>query len=251
MKNGDIYRGTIIELVRGDHIVLLLPSGESRRFDTADVVSAGAVRYDRPPEEAQRAPGAHAHDGFYLRLQLGVGYTHLGASERGTDLSIAGTSYSFGVAAGGAVNSHLIIYGTLISGLDRRPTGSIHGPSLNSVGDGMIAGQVSVGGFGDTSLQAVGAGVASYLESNVFFAGSLLGSRLHVDDISGNTIAKSNWGLTFEALVGKEWWVSENWGLGATGQLLLGAMNDGVYGGGSGPTWTLAKLSVLFSASFN
>jgi len=43
MKNGDLYRGTIIELVRNDHVVVLLPSGESRQFPMSEVSYAGAA----------------------------------------------------------------------------------------------------------------------------------------------------------------------------------------------------------------
>src|SRR5450432_2185821 len=88
----------------------------------ADHQSVGVMRRQRP-HLIGGAPRAET--------SVGVGYPRMGASERGTDLSIAGNSGSLGIALGGAVNSHLIIYGTLIDCLDRRPTGTIHGPSLN------------------------------------------------------------------------------------------------------------------------
>jgi len=64
-------------------------------------------------------------------------------------------------------------------------------------------------------------------------------------------VARSAWGFTFEGLFGKEWWVSDNWGLGVCGQVLLGAMKDRPESHESVPTWRLTVFSVLFSASYN
>jgi hypothetical protein len=246
-KKGDVYRGTIIERVRGDHVVLLLPSGESRRFDTSDIVSAGPARYYRPSEEFERDPGAHVHDGFYLRLQFGVGYTSMSASEMGTDLSVAGNNLALDVALGGAINTHLIVYGTLVESLTLSVSSKIQGSSTNL--NGQLA-QAVFGGVDGAAVQGVGGGAAYYLDSNVFFAGSLLGSRVAVSNRLGDAWS-SSWGLTFEGQGGKEWWVSDNWALGVAGQVLLGAMKDGAYGNESVPTWRLLAFAVLFSASYN
>ena len=212
------------------------------------------VRGPNPDPEAPgsvRAPGAETHDGFYLRLQLGLGYTRMSTHTMMSDVSLAGFSDSLGIALGGALNSHLIIYGTLIESTARSPKGKIDGPLSSAVSDGMLVGTVSVGGFGVAGVAGVGAGVAYYLDSNVFFAGSLLASRLVADDTNGNTVAKSDWGFTFEGQVGKEWWVSDNWGVGVAGQLLLGAMQDHPYSNENVPTWQLTALSVLFTATYN
>jgi hypothetical protein len=166
----------------------------------------------------------------------------------GDDLSIAGRSGSFGIALGGAVSSHLIIYGRILDSVAPGATGKIQGPSDNL--NGMIA-LVVFGGAGGITAVGVGGGMAYYLDSNLFFAGSLLGSRLLVDDRFGNSAAKSDVGFTFEGQVGKEWWVSENWGLGVAGQVLLGLMSDSAIGDASTPTWRLAAFSLLLSATFN
>ena len=198
-----------------------------------------------------RAPGAETHDGLYLRLQLGVGYTHISSSTKGTDSSVAGASGSFDFALGAALNSHLIIYGTLIESMVRNPTYKLNGPSLSDSSNGMLTGALSLGGFGSAGVVGLGGGVATYLPSNLFFAGSLLASRLFVDDSNGNAPINSDWGFTFDGQVGKEWWVSDNWGLGVAGQLLLGAMKDRPLANESVPTLYLAAFSVLFSASYN
>jgi hypothetical protein len=203
------------------------------------------------PAAPARAPGAETHDGLYLRLQIGVGYTSMSASTQGTDVSIAGRGGSLGVALGGALNRHVILYGTLLDSWAQSPTYKLTGPSMSDTSNGRLVGAVSVGGFGRAGVIGVGGGAAYYLDSNLFFAGSLLGSRLFVDEPNGSAAVQSDWGLTFEGLFGKEWWASDNWGLGVTGQVLLGAMKDRPPANGTLPTWALATFSVLFSASYN
>jgi hypothetical protein len=207
--------------------------------------------YDPAPNSPVRAPGAETHDGLYLRLQLGVGYTRMASSTKGTDSSIAGGSGGFDFALGAALNSHLIVYGTLIDSVIRNPTYKANGPDLSNNPSGMLTGAVSLGGYGNAGVVGLGGGAATYLRSNLFLAGSLLASRLFVEDFNGNTVVKSDWGFTFEGQIGKEWWVSDNWGLGVAGQLLLGAMQDRPLATESVPTWYLTAFSVLFSASYN
>ena len=56
-KDGSMYRGTILEIVAGDHVDLRLSSGEVKRFASADVVYAGAAVDGAPPAPAaQRGP---------------------------------------------------------------------------------------------------------------------------------------------------------------------------------------------------
>ena len=64
-------------------------------------------------------------------------------------------------------------------------------------------------------MVGTGGGVATYLPSNLFVAGSLLASRLFVDDLNGNKAGNTDWRFTFDGQFGKEWWVSDNWGSGS------------------------------------
>jgi hypothetical protein len=48
LKDGSFFRGTIMALVAGDHVELLLPSGETRRFSMADVETAGPASSTSP-----------------------------------------------------------------------------------------------------------------------------------------------------------------------------------------------------------
>jgi len=196
-------------------------------------------RYYPAPQVQVREPGAQTHDGVYLRLQLGLGYTNLSTSVDGNDLTIAGGGAGFGIALGGAINSHLIIYATLVDCEASDPELKVNGQSQGTA-NGRSAGVVGIGG-----------GLAYYLDSNVFLAGSLLASRLVVNNDNGDTLGRSDWGFTVEGLVGKEWWVSDNWGLGVSGQLLLGSMKDRAATATGDVSWQVTAFSVLFSATYN
>jgi hypothetical protein len=48
-------------------------------------------------------------------------------------------------------------------------------------------------------------------------------------------------------MVGKEWWVSDDWGLGVAAQLLLGSAKDPY----SDAHWTSRGVAVMFSSTYN
>jgi hypothetical protein len=90
LRNGSLYRGTIVELVPNDHVRIDLPGGEERRFDMRDVAYAGAA----PSERAPTADGTSDP-----RVSV-----HFTASEPGLDLLRAtGLSESNAVGYGPSV----------------------------------------------------------------------------------------------------------------------------------------------------
>jgi hypothetical protein len=106
------------------------------------------------------------------------------------------------------------------------------------------------------TLAGIGGGLAYYLDpANVYFAGSLLATSLQISDTTNGqnrTVGETDSGFGVELLVGKEWWVSDNWGIGAAAQFIYGAMQDkDTFNTSSPPTWSAAELALLFSASFN
>lgn len=211
-----------------------------------------APNYYPPPQPPPPSAGARTHDGFYLRLQLGVSYLRMSAALNGTGETVSGGGSTFHFALGAAVNPHMIVYGTLIEARGRNPGTTFSGqPAGTSAPQGRTFGSLTVGGFGDVGVLGVGGGMAYYLDTNIFFAGSLLASRMFVDDRGGKSVANTAWGFTFEGQVGKEWWVSDNWGLGLSAQLLLGAMKDEPFTNETVATWKLATLGLMFSATYN
>jgi hypothetical protein len=212
---------------------------------------AGRARADLAPSDAPAvpqpqpslaSPGFETHDGLYARVHLGGGYLRSSTKVAGVEAAYSGGAVSFGLAAGAAVTSNLIVYGTITIAGASDPTVTAPGVSLSLDGAQLVSG-------------GLGVGVAYYFEHpNVYLAGALLMNEIELQDSSGKVHGQSEWGPGFEGLVGKEWWVSSNWGLGVAGQILLASMKD--EGGGKGigdgaVTWDLTGFSLLFSATYN
>jgi hypothetical protein len=164
----------------------------------------------------------------------------MSAGSGGTRVKASGFGSLFITTLGGTIAPNLILYGSLIF-YEGNADVSINGASAGSVDNG-----AGVVGFGP--------GIAYYLEpANVFFAGTIRVSGLGISSSRGNTGWSSRAGATLEGQIGKEWWVSDNWGLGVSAQMLGGAMKgqESLAAGGEIPTWTVVMLSLLFSATYN
>jgi hypothetical protein len=186
-------------------------------------------------------PGFQTHDGTYLRMQIGAGWTGLSTSSQGSSVDFKGGGASFAFALGLSVTPHLVVY---LEGLEA----SSSNPDI-TVG-GMASGSVD----GDGNVLGVGPGLAYYFgTTNIFLAGTLLAAKAELTDHNSNAITSSKWGVGWEGLVGKEWWVSDNWGLGVSGQLIVASMKgkDPVAFDATIPSWTALSLAVLFSATYN
>jgi hypothetical protein len=77
-------------------------------------------------------------------------------------------------------------------------------------------------------------------------SGTLLMTRL-TTTLSGTNYS-TNAGFGAKLSIGKEWWVSEHWGMGVAGQFSIGSNIDQ---GSSPPTWTTITPAIAFSSSFN
>src|SRR5665811_847103 len=65
------------------------------------------------------------------------------------------------------------------------------------------------------AMQGIGPGIAYYFGPiNLYLSGTLALSRFWTYDGNGSRLDTSKIGLSFELQVGKEWWVSRDWGLG-------------------------------------
>jgi hypothetical protein len=185
-----------------------------------------------------RLPPPNVHDGFYLRLHLGFGRTSVeGKNGVGARNTLVGMGTSFGVALGGTVAPNLAVFGTLTFNFTDGPT----------VSDGQGNSARASGSLG---LYAIGAGVVYYVQPlNLYVSGALTGVQLQFLDERGRTVYESKFGAGFQGIVGKEWWVSSEWGLGiALETFLAGYMKDD-----ADPTvrWSGHAFTLLFSATCN
>lgn len=198
-------------------------------------LAAGALLAASPAlAQVDVEDAVHRHQGLFLRFDLGGGYLRSSAMPNGTDASLSGAAVSFGVSLGASVMENLSVFGRASISSAPAPTASLAGASA---------------GTSSSSLDflSIGPGVNYYfMPSNFYLSGAILMTGL-VTTLEGNSgSTKVGFGATFS--VGKEWWVSDRWGLGIAGQFSFGSNKD--KGSGSPPTWTTITPALAFSASF-
>jgi hypothetical protein len=177
------------------------------------------------------ADGSEQHDGFYLRMHLGGSY--FSGSTDAYNATIKGGGGTFGIAVGGAVADNWIVYGEAFDDI-------AVDPKLES-----DSGEVDLNGnFG---IAGYGAGVAHYfMPLNLYLAGALDAAAIVVEAPNGDR-ARTKFGLGVNLMIGKEWWVSDNWGLGIAGQLVFaGGMKDE-----ADASFRATAFGIVFSATYN
>jgi hypothetical protein len=191
-----------------------------------------------PPPAAVAAPLRslpYTHDGFFFRMAVGGGVTsathHDGA---GHNVGVLGGDADITVAAGWSVIQNLELFGALfVSGMDGP---QVTGASMSTAG--------LSGGFG-----GFGAGAAYYFEPrNIYLSAAVGGMELTLEDQNNQTVYGTNFGLGFQAMAGKEWWVQPEWGVGVALDVKTAYLND--KGSGSLP-WSVASIGLVLSLTCN
>jgi hypothetical protein len=192
------------------------------------------------------AEGVEAHDGFFLRLTLGFGAgdTTLEAPEDttlgvfgGTELSFSGFSGFFSVDVGASLVENLILHGRISDFLTPGPTVSIDGDEIGDADSDASTGWILV------------APALTYyiMPANIYLTVAPGATRVVVDTGSGTT-GRSQWGFGLNADAGIEWWVGDQWGLGAALRFCWGRVQDEDDGVEIPITGT--GFGVLFSATY-
>jgi hypothetical protein len=198
-----------------------------------------------PPPGSYPAPGYgawygnHQHDGFYLRFVAGIGYFSASESYGGADYTFSGLGETAGLAIGGAVAPNLILYGELLGT-------SVTNASVSYGGSTQPYSGMDLTQFG------FGPGLAYYIEPvNLYLSGTLTFTQVSFSNTySGYPAGDSNLGVGLSFMVGKEWWVTRDWGFGIAGQLHVATMRDTPTPGVDTRLRT-AGFSLLFSATYN
>jgi hypothetical protein len=189
--------------------------------------SAAAARDD------ENRTGFHKHDGFYLRLQLGGGYNQ--ASAVGEDLAIKGAAAALNIELGYAIVENFILYGRL------------GGTSVTS--PDIELGDVTVEGTDDdvsSDFTGVGLGATYYfMPINVYVSGAITASELTITE-DGEDLARTDSGPALHLGVGKEWWVSRNWGIGVGAEVVFGRIRSE-----GNDDWDVTSGIVFLSGTFN
>lgn len=182
------------------------------------------------------AGGPRDHEkGFLLRMVLGGGGAGSKIESGGESLDFSGTGFVFDVAVGGTISPNLAIHGSFFGW-------SISDPDLEAKTDS-ASGTVSTSG--NLTMSAFGAGVTYYfMPVNLYLSGNLGFGTLSGDgDIDGET----DMGLALNVMVGKEWWLSNRWGLGVAGSFGYHSLPDKDVD----EKWSGTNFALLLSATFN
>ncbi|MCE7891973.1 MAG: hypothetical protein DYH12_20100, partial [Sorangiineae bacterium PRO1] len=216
----------------------------------------GAYGYGGPPPAGQAPPpaapppdpGVHTHDGFYLRMGLGVGSLS-GTVEQdagiGTvDIDASGIGPAVELALGGTVAPGIVI------------GGGIYGTSIAKV-KYEYQNQSSDGGQGVASM--IGPFIDYYFDPNGgFHAQAAIGitaiTSQKSDDLASDPYPSEDSSGTGSGLmlgVGYEAWVGEQWGIGGLARLQY--FSGEVEGDDSGDKADVSGtvIAVLFTATLH
>ena len=188
----------------------------------------------------------YTHDGFFMNIALGLG-------GQGFDLKGSGMVKGYkmnvkGDADGGSFEIDWKFGGRIL------PFTILHATFLE------------VGGLGDLRLKAeyrgqsatikngevmclYGVGATYYIYPYNFFVSGSLGSVKFgfSDEDDGVVKSASEFGFGFQLAAGKEWWISENWGLGASVAITYGSVDED----DEDLEMSALAISFMISATFN
>jgi hypothetical protein len=178
--------------------------------------------------------GARDHeDSFFLRLSTGAGYAKT-SFEYGTlpEIEISGVTGDVNIAIGGMLTPNLALHGTLFGW-------SASDPDLTF---GSLSGEVQ----GDVTTSAVGGGLTYYIMPiNIYISGSVGIAVMNVE--TSLTGGETDNGVAVDFTLGKEWWVSDSWGLGIAGAFGYHSIPEK----NIDEKWTGMSFGIRFTASYN
>jgi len=191
--------------------------------------------------------GVHQHDGFFLRLVPGFGYSQISLSlpdDMLTEQFKGKDAFSFSggftlancIQIGGAVSDNLIIFGESGGVTITNASVKVFDEEVDDPGDVSIL-------FG-----GIGPGITYYfMPDNIYISVTILAHIANVD-VESIKIADSNIGFGFNFMAGKEWWVGEQWGLGVSLYFRYGSQSDKDL---EDMTISGYSFGALFSVTFN
>lgn len=180
--------------------------------------------------------GPFQHKGFYLRLTTGIGYSTSSETVSGTEIEFSGLSGVTTIGIGWAVIEDLIVNLDIFGAVPQEPTVKIGGKEIGE-------------SKAEITIMGVGPGVTYYvMPINVYIGAAVGGAKVQVK--TSGVEAETDWGWGVNLVAGKEWWVSDNWGLGVAAQVLHTSVPDK---GSDGKTADLSTTAggVLFTATYN
>lgn len=177
----------------------------------------------RPPSDAgaEQAPGRQLfygnerrHTGFMFRFELGLGYAAMRLAGPGAKLVLSGLDGMVSFDIGGSIADNLVLHLRLSAISITSPTLTIGGRSVSTEGRGDVV----------ASSVLIGPALTYYIMPiNVYITGALGLARVVLEVDGDEATTKFGWGLNVD--VGKEWWASDDWGLGVGAQFWYSAVH--------------------------
>jgi len=186
--------------------------------------------------------GVEEHDGFFLRFALGIGGASWSEADTveaglGGDLEVSGVGSGLEIAIGATVTDNLAIHATLFGMGVSDPDVTVGGTALGKAENTTLTGR------------AIGVGLTYYLMPiNVYLSGSIgVGSARFTFNSGKSDEIKIDTqdGYALDLIVGKEWWVSDQWGIGIAAQLVHMNVPD------VDTTLVGTGYHLMFSATYN
>jgi small nuclear ribonucleoprotein (snRNP)-like protein len=224
-KDGSEVAGQLIAN-EAQTVAVLKRSGEVVVVKKTDVRVLRGQAQDAPAARSSSKP--RTHDGFFLRMSLGPGFVSATGTGAGT---LSGPSAVLDLAVGGSPVTNLAVTFNLFAGITPGPRVSVAGSSGSAEGTFSAAG--------------IGGGVTYHFMPLNLYVSLALGVG-YLSYKVGPVEARTEAGFAGQIAIGKEWWVSDNWGLGVAAQVLYVHSNDA-----GRVTWNATGGGIAFSATFN
>lgn len=266
LQNGEILRGNIIQVTpqnieydpEGTRVFDIIPRGQISKivYDDGNTVflNEGSTETtaitESPGESRHTAPratdnspaisggGIHTHDGFYFRGLLGFGPASTTFENySGNELKFEGGATAMRLQFGYAVIDDLIIF------LD-------NGVIAMAEPDVTYGGSDIDQGNSEVSVSDFGIGVTYYIMPyNIYLSASLL---LFYTSFEGNYIeGDTDYGTGYQFSIGKEWWISKNWGIGVALLYFYGKTTATIDADSTEHDVTSSYIGIMFSATYN
>lgn len=181
--------------------------------------------------------GAQSHDGgFFMRLSGGIGYatSSIDATASTVKFEINGAAGEQNLAFGAVVRPNLAVHGTVFGWEIPKPDAKRDGQSVGTLNR-------------DAAMGAIGGGVTYYFMPLNLYVSPSVGVAWLVSEDSDDQETHTNAGFALDVSVGKEWWVSNRWGLGVAGGIGYYNIPDA----NIDESWSGVSFALRFSASFN
>lgn len=161
-------------------------------------------------------------------MQYGASYLRLFDEQ----LSLQGAGPELNVRLGGTPVTNFVVFGEVSVQLAPSPTAELGGQSYETNDSTQL------------SFNTIGPGVAYYFGPSSFFVSGTLGLAAAELDAGGHRATANGFG--FRLGVGKEWWVSDQWGIGLAANYSQASVTDDV-----DAEFTSRAFGLSFSATYH